>query len=64
MTISRNRLRPWYIGLVIIVAAFAYTGYGMFAGGCEAPTVPKIAVLVVMPAVYLVLMFLTLVSEE
>ena len=64
MIARRNRLMPWYIGLVIIAASSIYTGYGMFIGECAAPVIPKIGVVLVMPAVYLVLMYLTLISQE
>ena len=60
----RNRLMPWYIGIVVIVGAVSYIGYEMFAGGCAAPTVPKLGVLIVLPVVYLVLMYLTLTSQK
>jgi hypothetical protein len=61
---KRNRLRPWYIGLVIILAAVLFVGYRMWAGGCPAPTIIELGVLTVIPAVYLVLMYLTFVSQE
>lgn len=64
MTAPRNRLMPWYIGLAVILVTVAYTGYEMFVGGCAAPLIPKLGVVLVMPAVYLVLMYLTLVSQE
>jgi hypothetical protein len=60
----RNRLLPWYIGIVVIFAAAAYVGYQMFATACPASPVVELIVLLVMPAVYLVLMYLTLVSQE
>jgi hypothetical protein len=61
---KRNRLTPWYIGLVIILATVIFVGYRMWAGGCPAPTIIEIGVLTVIPAVYLVLMYLTFVSQE
>jgi hypothetical protein len=64
MAAQRNRLMPWYVGLVIIVGVVAYTGYQMVVGSCAAPTIPKLGVLFVMPGVYLVLMYLTLVSQK
>ena len=60
----RNRLMPWYIGIVIILAAVAYIGYKMVYAGCPAPLGVEILVLTVIPAVYLTLMYLTLVSQE
>ena len=62
-TAQRNRLTPWYIGLAIIVAAVAYTGYEMFVvPGCAVPPVIGLVVLIVIPVVYLALMYLTLKS--
>ena len=62
-TQKRNRLVPWYIGLVVIVAAVSYVGYQMWMTRC-APVPISIGVLVVIPIVYLILMYLTLVSQE
>jgi hypothetical protein len=61
---KRNRLRPWYIGLIMILAAVIFVGYRMWAGNCPAPTIIEVGVLTVIPAVYLVLMYLTLVSQD
>jgi hypothetical protein len=61
---KRNRLTPWYIGLVINLAAVLFVGYRMWVGGCPAPTLIEIGVLTVIPAVYLALMYLTFVSQE
>ncbi len=60
----RNRLLPWFIGLAGIVAAVAYTAYQMFFIGCQAPTVVELIVLLVVPAIYLILMYLTFISQE
>lgn len=61
---KRNRLMPWYIGLAVLVAAVIYTGYQMFVTGCEAPPIVQLIVLLVVPGVYIVLMYLTLTSQE
>lgn len=61
---KRNRLTPWYIGLAVLLAAVIYTGYQMFVTGCEAPTIVQLIVLLVVPGVYLALMYLTLTSQE
>ena len=61
---KRNRLKPWYIGLLIILPAVIFVGYRMWAGSCPAPTLIEVGVLSVIPAVYLVLMYLTFVSQE
>jgi hypothetical protein len=63
-TIRRNRLLPWYIGIAVIIAAEIYVGYEMFYVGCPAPVMLELAMLIVIPLVYLVLMYLTFVSQE
>ncbi|HUZ74171.1 MAG TPA: hypothetical protein VMU87_14410 [Stellaceae bacterium] len=60
----RNRLLPWYIGIAVILAAVAYVGYQMFVTACPASTVVELIVLLVIPVVYLTLMYLTLVSQD
>jgi len=62
--LKRNRLLPWYIGLAITLACVAFVGGRMYAGQCPAPVVVELGVLVVIPIVYLVLMYLTFVSQE
>lgn len=59
----RDRLMPWYIGLVVILAAVVFVGYRMAASNC-APVPIELGVLVVVPVVYLVLMYLTFVSQK
>jgi hypothetical protein len=59
-----NRLVPWYVGMVIILAAVIFVGYQMRATSCPAPTIIELGVLTVIPIVYLVLMYLTLVSQK
>ena len=61
---QRNRLLPWYIGLVIILAAVAYVGYQFYATKCQATGLAGFLVLIVLPAVYLALMYLTLRSQD
>jgi hypothetical protein len=60
----RNRLLPWFIGIAIILLAEVYVGYEMFYVGCPAPVLLELAMLIVIPVVYLVLMYLTFVSQE
>jgi hypothetical protein len=63
--ISQNhRLLPWYIGLVLVLAAVTFVGYRMWAGYCPAPTIIEIGVLTVIPIIYLVLMYLTFISQK
>jgi hypothetical protein len=63
-TIRRNRLTPWYIGLVVVVIAVLFVGYRFYATECPAPTIIELGVLTVIPVVYLVLMYLTFTSQE
>ena len=60
----RNRLLPWYIGVVIIFLRDLYVAYEMFFRGHLTPSMPEVAVLIFIPAVYLVLMYLTFVSQD
>ncbi|MEX0842675.1 MAG: hypothetical protein WD039_10375 [Xanthobacteraceae bacterium] len=62
--IHRNRLLPWYIGIAIILVAQIYVGYQMFYVGCPAPMLLEISFLIVIPLVYLTLMYLTFVSQK
>ena len=62
--VKRNRLLPWFIGLAGIIVAVAYTGFRMFFTGCQAPTVVELIVLLVVPGIYLTLMYLTFISQE
>ena len=55
---------PWYVGIIIILAAVVFVGYRMWATGCPAPALIEIGVLTVIPIVYLTLMYLTLVSQK
>lgn len=60
----RNRLTPWYIGAVIILASVVFVGFQMSAGSCPAPTAIEIGILTIIPIVYLTLMYLTFKSQE
>jgi hypothetical protein len=62
--LRNNRLMPWYIGIVVILAAVIWVGYQMWATSCPAPTFIQIGVLTVIPVVYLALMYLTFVSQK
>jgi hypothetical protein len=57
-------LLPWYIGIAIVLLGEIYIGYEMFVVGCPAPVLLELAVLFVIPVVYLGLMYLTFVSQE
>jgi hypothetical protein len=64
MNASRNRLLPWFVGIAIVVAAVVFVGWRMVVTGCAADTPVALGVLVLIPLVYLGLMFLTLTSQE
>ena len=61
---SRNRLGPWYLGLIIILVAVVFVGYRMWSSNCGVSLGLEFIVLAIMPAVYLVLMYLTLTSQD
>ncbi len=60
----RQRLLPWYIGIVIVLLGVIYVGYQMLGAACPAPTIVELIVLVAIPVIYLVLMYLTFASQE
>jgi hypothetical protein len=66
MPVMRSRLFPWYVGIAIIVAFELIIGYLFFtqSPSCAAP-IPQLftLLLVVLPVVYLGLMYLTLKSQ-
>ena len=55
---------PVVYGLAIIVAAVLFVGYRMWASACPAPAIVEAGVLLIIPVVYLVLMYLTFVSQD
>ena len=60
----RNALLPWYIGLVVIAITDVFIGYLFYSTRCEAPGLAQFLVLIVVPGVYLVLMYLTFRSQS
>ena len=64
-TRHRNPLLPWWIGLAVIIAAVVYLGYEFTGLECGPVGAGLLAfgVLGVIPAVYLVLMYLTFKSQ-
>lgn len=59
----RNPLMPWIIGAIIIAIVDIYIAYLFFATECQAPGIAQFLVIVVIPVVYLALMYLTLKSQ-
>lgn len=60
---KRNPLRSWYIGLVLTVISVGIAAWQMYATGCSAPPIAIAIVLLVIPTVYLTLMYLALKSQ-
>jgi len=58
---KRSKLLSWYIGAAIILAGVMYLAEELIA--TPAPTLLEFGVLVVIPSVYLTLMYLTLKSR-
>jgi hypothetical protein len=54
---------PWIVGLVVILAVIGVASWLLSVSSCGAPVVTITLVLLVMPAVYLALMYLTLTSQ-
>ena len=53
-------LMHWLAGAVIVAAVEVYLAFLFFGQACAAPALAQIMVLIALPAVYLVLMYLTL----
>lgn len=63
MSAQHSRLYPWYMGVAVIVAFEMVVASLFFGPACSAPAIPQILVLVVLPVIYLGLMFLALRSQ-
>jgi len=61
---KRDRLAPWYAGLAIIAGADFLVARELFSNACQAPSIISFGVVVIIPAVYLALMYLTLKSQD
>jgi len=61
---KRNRLLPWFIGIVVIAIADAYIAVQLFTEPCQAPAIAQVLALGAVPVVYLWLMYLTFTSQE
>ena len=62
-THPRNPLLPWWIGLAIILAVVAFVGYRFACLECAPAGFLEFMILGIVPAIYLVLMYLTLRSQ-
>ncbi len=63
MPAKHSRLFPWYVGIAIIAAFELFVGFAFFGPSCRAQVIPQTLVLVVLPVIYLALMFLALRSQ-
>lgn len=54
----RHPLLPWWIGLIIILAAIGYAAFRFSCDDCGAAALPEFLVLAAVPLVYLTLMYL------
>jgi hypothetical protein len=61
---KRNVLLPWFIGIVIVIAADIWVAGRMFRPDCPAPGIAEMIVVIVIPVIYLALMYLTLKSQD
>lgn len=60
---NRNVLLPWWIGLGIVAIADLWVAYKMLGADCQAPGIVEAIFVIVIPAVYLALMYLTFRSQ-
>ena len=59
-TRTRNPMLAWWLGLAIILVAVAYTAWRFACMECAPAGALEFMILGIVPAVYLVLMYLTL----
>ena len=59
-----DHLLAWWIGLVIILAAMAYTAHRFSCLDCQPAGYLQFIVIGIVPAIYLALMYLTFKSQE
>ncbi|WP_206453583.1 hypothetical protein [Aurantimonas marina] len=63
-TRSRHPMTAWWIGLAVILAAVAYVAYQFACLECRPAGFLEFMILGIMPAVYLVLMYVTLKGQS
>jgi Ca2+/Na+ antiporter len=61
---KRNPLTPWYIGIVFLLITDAIFFYVVMTQKCEIPNPIVLGIMVVLPALYLVLMYLAFRSQD
>lgn len=61
---GRNPMLPWWIGLIVILAAIVFVAYRFACLECEPAGFLEFMILGIIPAIYLALMYLTLKSES
>ena len=60
----RNPLTPWYIGVVFLLIMDAVFFYFVRTQNCEIPNPIVFGIMVIIPGIYLALMYLTLRSQD
>lgn len=60
---ARKPVKAWVFGLIAVAVIDVYLAFLFFGSACSAPALPQFMVLIVLPAIYLALMYLTLKSE-
>jgi hypothetical protein len=60
----RNPLLPWYIGIAIVAIVDIWVARQLFSSACQAPGIVAAGVVIVIPVVYIVLMYLTFKSQD
>ncbi len=60
----RNPLTPWYIGVVFLLIMDAVFFYFVRTQNCEFPNPIFLGIMVVIPGVYLALMYLVFRSQD
>ncbi|WP_029042426.1 hypothetical protein [Cucumibacter marinus] len=61
---TRNRLLPWYLGIAAVLGAEVLLGFQFFGCLCDMPVFAVVIVMLALPAIYLWLMYLTLISQK
>lgn len=63
MAVQHSRLYPWYVGIAVIAVFEVVVASLFFGPACRAPAIPQLMILVVLPVIYLVLMFMAFRSQ-
>jgi hypothetical protein len=61
---KRNPLTPWYIGVVFLLIIDAVFLYYVMSRSCEIPSPIVFGIMVIIPGLYLALMYLAFRSQD